>query len=275
MPRRPRELGTPQSPADYFGAELRAFREAAGLSRPQLADQLGYTAQWIGQIEQRKSTPSEEFARDCDTFFTTNGTFHRLWEWLKHLGQLQLLPPGFPDFVDREAEAIVMYMFEAMAVTGLFQTREYAYEVLKAGRTPEAIEQLVVTRMSRQGILTSEDPPRVVVVFDEGAIRRPIGGAELMRHQVGHLIALAERPAITMQIVPQSRGAYAGLPGAFTLLGFRSSPDVAYIEGHVGGQLIDHSETVREYALRFDLIRGAAMSADESLKTLHGILESL
>lgn len=101
MPRRPRELGTPQSPADYFGAELRAYREAAGLSRPQLSEELGYTAQWIGQIEQRKSTPSEEFAKDCDTFFTTNGAFHRLWEWLRLTGQLQLLPPGFPDFVER------------------------------------------------------------------------------------------------------------------------------------------------------------------------------
>jgi hypothetical protein len=78
-----------------------------------------------------------------------------------------------------------------------------------------------------------------------------------------------------MQIVPLSRGAYAGLPGAFTLLGFDGRPDTAYIEGHVGGQLIDHPDTVREYALRFDLIRGAAMSADESLTLLHAILESL
>lgn len=168
-----------------------------------------------------------------------------------------------------------MYKFEAMAVTGLFQTCEYAYEVLKAGRTPEETEQLVATRLSRQQILEEEDPPRVVVVFDEGAIRRPIGGAGLMRHQVEHLIRLAERPAITMQIVPTARGAYAGLMGAFTLLSFEDASDAAYIEGHVGGQLIDRSDTVREYALRFDLIRGAAVSADESLQLLHAILESL
>ncbi|HEY7487612.1 MAG TPA: helix-turn-helix transcriptional regulator, partial [Streptosporangiaceae bacterium] len=68
MPRRPRDPGTPQSPAEYFGAELRAYRETAGLSRPQLAEKLGCTGQWVGQIELTTSVPSEAFADDLDTF---------------------------------------------------------------------------------------------------------------------------------------------------------------------------------------------------------------
>jgi transcriptional regulator with XRE-family HTH domain len=275
MPRRARDPGTPQSPAEYFGAELRAYREAAGLSRPQLAEKLGCTGQWIGQIELATSVPSEAFAEDLDTFFATNGTFHRLWEWIKDSGRLQMLPPGFPDFVVREATASVMYIFYAMVMPGLFQTSAYAYEVLRAGRTPEEIEPLVATRMERQAVLDGGDPPSLVVVLDEGAIRRPVGGAEVMREQIRHLIELARRPRITLHIVPGSTGAYAGLPGAFTILGFDDGSDVAYVEGHVGGQLIDHRAAVRGYSLRFDLIRGAAISADESLASLHAILEGL
>jgi transcriptional regulator with XRE-family HTH domain len=274
MPRRPRDPGTPQSPAEYFGAELRAYRETASLSRPQLAEKLGCTGQWVGQIELTTSVPSEAFADDLDTFFATNGTFHRLWEWIKEAGKLQILPPGFPEFLEREAKASIMYIFEAMAITGLFQAPAYAYEVLKSGRTPDEIEQLVARRMERQAVLERNDAPRLVVILDEGVIRRPVGDATVMREQIRHLIELAQRPKITLQIVPNRKGAYPGLMGAFTILGFDQEADLVYVEGHVGGQLIDRAATVREYSLRFDLIRGAAISADDSLTLLHAVLES-
>jgi transcriptional regulator with XRE-family HTH domain len=275
MPRRPSDPGVPQTPADYYGAELRAYREAVELSRPQLAELLGYTPQWIGQVEQGTSAPSEDFAKDCDTFFKTNGTFYRLWKWNKLIGQLHILPPGFPDFLKRESEAVIIHIFENMVITGLLQTPEYAREVLKEGRTPDETEQLVSTRVERQSLLDGEDAPHIVAVFDEGAILRPVGDEEVMRRQISHLIELAERPNITLQIVPSTVGAYAGVMGAFMLLSFEDEPDAAYIEGHLGGQLLDRSRTVREYDRRFDLIRGVALSVDDSLKLLRAMLEKL
>ncbi|GAA2156686.1 helix-turn-helix domain-containing protein [Actinomadura napierensis] len=275
MPRRPRDLGIPKNPVEYFAAELRACRDAADLGRPQLAARLGYSPQRIGQIESGTSAPSENFAKDCDTFFETKGSFQRIWEWIQDLGQLQVLPPGFAEFLQREAAARAIYMFEAMVVTGLFQTRDYAYEQLKAGRHPEEIEELVATRLARQSILEGQDACHVVVVFDEYALRRPIGGPEVMRGQIQHLIDLADLLNITLQIVPSSKGAYAGLPGAFTILSLDEETDAAYVEGHVGGQLIERKDVVRAYAHRLDLIRGAALSTDESLMLLHEILEAL
>ncbi len=73
MPRRPRELGIPKTPVEYFGTELRAHREMAGLGCPQFAAKLGYSPQRIGQVERGDGAPSENFAKDCDTFFETNG----------------------------------------------------------------------------------------------------------------------------------------------------------------------------------------------------------
>ncbi|TDC93895.1 helix-turn-helix transcriptional regulator [Actinomadura sp. 7K507] len=275
MPRRPRDIGVPSSPVEYFGAELRAKRELSNLSRPKLAEKLGYTPQRIGQIESGGSPPSEDFAKDCDVFFKTDGTFHRLWQWIQDFGRLAVLPPGFPDFISREREAEVIHVFETMVITGLFQTPEYAREVLKLGKTPDVVDQLVTARTERRKILDQEDPPHVFAIFDEGAIRRPIGNPEVMKEQIQHLIELAELPNITIQIVPTAKGAYAGLPGAFTILAFRDEPDAVFVDGHVGGQLVDPPAVVRKYGVRFDLIRASAMSAEDSLNLLRTILESL
>nr|WP_067793598.1 DUF5753 domain-containing protein [Actinomadura formosensis] len=211
----------------------------------------------------------------CDTFFTTNGSFYRIWEWIQDFGRLAVLPPGFPDFIAREREAEVVYIFETMVITGLFQTPEYAREVLKLGKTADAVEQLVATRMERQEILGRENPPHVVAIFDEGAIRRPIGNLDVMKKQIQHLIELAELPDITIQIVPTTKGAYEGLPGAFTILGFQEEPGAVRVEGHIGGQIVDHPMAVRKYGVRFDLIRASAMTAEDSLSLLRTILESL
>ncbi|MBW8483460.1 helix-turn-helix domain-containing protein [Actinomadura parmotrematis] len=277
MPRRPRDPGVPQSPAEYFGTELRAYREAAGLGRPQLAAKLGYSAQWIGQVEGGKAgcAPGEEFANDCDTCFGTNGTFHRIWKWNQQVGQLEVLLPGFAEYLRQEEQAVVIHKYEAMAMPGLLQTREYAYEMLKEGRSAEETDELVSTRLRRARILEGEDPCHVVVVFDEGAVRRAVGNRGVMRAQVQHLICLAQRRNVTLHIIPSSKGVHPGLPGSFTTLEFEDGSRSAYVEGYMGGQLIERGDVVRGYALCFDLIRGAALPTDESLVLLQTILEEL
>jgi hypothetical protein len=255
-----------------FAAELEAWR--GSMAKTELAEVLGYTPQLIGQLEAAKNIPSQKFAEDLDTYFKTNGLFVRLAKLVNETRHLAILPPGFPEFVAREAEASKMYIFEANVITGLFQTREYAYELMRPGRSPEEIEELVAKRMDRQAILGRTRPPRIVTVFDELAIHRVLGGSDVMRGQVARLIEVAEQPNVTLQIVPNGVGSYAGLPGAFTILGCDDGPDMVYIESHVGGQVIADRATVREYEVRYDLIRGAAISADESLKLLHMTLES-
>jgi DNA-binding XRE family transcriptional regulator len=261
-----------ESPAiRAFAGELQAWRGQT--TKVELAETLGYTPQLVGQIEAGKNIPSKTFAEDLDTFFKTNGLFARLWKLISETRHLAL-PRGFPEFLAHEARASTMHVFEPSVIKGIFQTREYAQDLMKAGRSPEELEQLVTKRMERQEILNRPRPPRIVTVFDEVAIRRAIGTREVMRAQIERLIEVAEQPHVTLQIVPFTRGSYAGLPGSFGILGFDDGPDVVYIEGHVDGQLITDAATVREYALRYDLIRGAAMSDDESLKLLYSILES-
>jgi transcriptional regulator with XRE-family HTH domain len=173
-----------------FGAVLRAHRETAGLSRPQLAEALGCQPGWIEKLETAQKPPSEATADDLDVYFSTpNRLFWLMWLEIKREGKHPALPPGFSGFVAREAKASAMYIFENMAITGLFQTRDYAYEVLKIGRKPDEIEQLLAKRLERQEIIYRHDPPQIVAVFDEAVIRRVIGSLEVMGDQIRRLMA--------------------------------------------------------------------------------------
>ncbi|WP_433175400.1 helix-turn-helix domain-containing protein [Actinoallomurus sp. CA-150999] len=258
-----------------FGAVLRGHREAAKLSRPALAAALGCTPQWIEKLETGLRAPSEATSEDLDTYFKTPETFHRMWLEVRRAGKHAELPPGFSGFVELEAKATIMYIFENMVITGPFQTPGYAHEVLKVGRKGEVTEQLVTTRLERQQILAREDPPEIILIMDESALHRSIGDQKTCKEQIGRLIELAQRPNVTIQIVPSRTGTYAGLPGAFTLLSFEDSPDLVYVGGHLEDRVIDQPDKVRGHELRFNLIRGAAMSADESLKLLRTAWESL
>ncbi|WP_019630992.1 helix-turn-helix domain-containing protein [Actinomadura atramentaria] len=277
MPRRPSIPDPPKTPNEFFGVELFNYRKLAGLGRVALGELLGYTEQWIGQIESGKYPPSEDFANDCDTFFETNGSFHRKWEWIKKVERLQIYLPGFAECLEREKEAVVIHAFELSAVSGILQTPEYAREQIEKDGSvlPEKVNEVVESRMARKEILTGEDPCHLVAVFDETVLRRQVGGPEVMRGQIEYLINAAERHNITIQIVPFSRGSYPGTMGSFEILGFEGEPDVVYAEGHLDGQLVQRADHVRGYSLRYDRIRALALPADETLKLLHEILESM
>ncbi|MEU8801415.1 helix-turn-helix transcriptional regulator [Spirillospora sp. NPDC048819] len=271
-------MGAQKDPHDApairaFATEVTAWREQAGLRKVELAEVLGYTPQWISQIESAKAVPSEKFAEDLDTFFKTNGLFHRLWKLITETRRYAALPPGFPEYVKHESIASTMYIFNPLVIHGLFQSPEYAREVLKSGRGEEETDALVTDRMQRQQILTRLHPPRIVAIFEEWAIRRVLGNSEVMRSQYRRLIEEAERYNISIQIVPITAGAYGGLLGAFTILEFHTRATLVYTEGYTGGHLTDHEASVQEYRLSYDLIRSAAMSADDSLKLLKDAVE--
>lgn len=274
MARRPRQLGTPQSPSDYFGAELRAYREAEGLSRPQLGERLGYSGQWIGQIELRNYPPSEEFARDCDTYFKTNGTFYRLWKWIKELNKLQVLSPGFRPFVEAERVASYIKIFGLVLIPGLFQTEDYARAVMKFGQRKDVFDELCEIRMQRQAILDREDPPWVLALLSEIALRRFVGSPEIMREQLQRLLVLNEEPHITIRVIPADAPAYQ--PSGFMILSFEDQPDVAYIDGAGGyGPLLENSRDVDGRTVVFDQLGSVALPVEDSERLIRSIMESM
>lgn len=260
-----------------FGAVLRSYREAAGLSRHQVAEALGCTDGWIEKME-TGTKPSLASAIDLDTFFEIpQKIFQEMAQEIERAGiRIAPPPPGFQRYAELESRAALIQKFEALAVTGLLQTPDYAREVLKTvQRQPETIEQFLTARIQRQEILTRETPAQLFVTQDERSLRTMLGSREVMQEQLKHLLETAQRGNVTLQVVPASTGGYAGIEGSLTLLDFDGAPNVAYVEAQGQGQVIETPARVVDCAVRYRLINSYALPLDESLRLIESILESL
>lgn len=271
MGRRPQPLDPASSAAALFGAKLRKQREAQGWTQEQLGEKVFCTGDQISKIELAKRTPSWELAVALDRIFGTGEAFQELWPLVNR----ETLPEWFRPYPELEAEASSARTFGLALIHGLMQTESYAREIIRTGEMPDKLDQLLATRMRRQEILDRKEPPRIWAVLDEKAIRSPVGGPGVMREQIAHLIELTQRPNITLQIVPDQRGAYVGLVGSITILSFDDGPDVLNLEGQIGGHLVKEPATVKRCNLRFELIKSSALSREESLELLTKILESM
>ncbi|XRQ08520.1 helix-turn-helix domain-containing protein, partial [Actinomadura welshii] len=113
----------------FFGAELRRKREQAGLTGKELADALGCTPQWISTMESGRKV-SEQSALDLDTYFKTDGCFHRMWKLINDVELQTFLPPGFTEYAEREKKASSVRVFSALLVNGLFRSDQYARSII-------------------------------------------------------------------------------------------------------------------------------------------------
>jgi hypothetical protein len=125
-------------------------------------------------------------------------------------------------------------------------------------------------RLNRQALLTGETAPQYWVVLDEAVVRRPVGGPAVMGAQLEYLAQMAALPSVTLQVLPFSAGAHAGMDGEFTIFGYRApeDPDVVYIENTGGDAYIEDADVTRRYNRIFDHLRAAALDPAESVRTL-------
>ncbi|TMR42114.1 helix-turn-helix domain-containing protein [Actinomadura geliboluensis] len=257
----------------FFGSELRRKREDAGLTGKQLADALGCTPQWISTMESGRKV-SEQSALDLDTYFKTGGHFHRLWKLVNDVELKTTLPPGFNEYAEQEMNASSLRAFSGSLINGLFQTEEYARAVM--GRMMgDRVTELVAKRMARQTILTRDNPPLVWLTIDEAILHRVIGSPEIMRGQLEALLATSERPGTVLEVMPFHCGYHAGLGGEFTILGFPDGSSAAYTESAGVGTLIQKPDQVADFVVRWDSLRGYALSIPESRAAVKAAMERL
>jgi len=136
-------------------------------------------------------------------------------------------------FFGYESSTSLIRHVQPLIMPGLLQTEEYTRGLLRGyGREPVVIDRIVESRRERQEILDRAEPPEVFVILDEAVLRRHIGGPGVMRRQLQHLLSLASRSSVTVQVLPFSAGANEALKGQFTHLEFPepSDPDVVFVE---------------------------------------------
>jgi transcriptional regulator with XRE-family HTH domain len=188
--------------------------------------------------------------------------------WWQSYGDL--LPSEYSTLIGLEAEAGEIRTYQHQIVPGLLQTEDYARAVIRAFRrtdTDEEIEQRVRVRLERQARLSTDPALNLWVVLDEAVLRRTVSGPEVMRHQLQHLVEMARRRSVTLQVLPFAAGEHAAMTSPFVILRFPEplDPDVVYLENHTGGLYVEEPPDVTRYTLVFDHLGAAALSPRESM----------
>src|SRR5215472_5871204 len=254
-----RELDPGASPLAFFGAELRRARAAAGLSQEQLGQRIGYSAALVGKVETGERAPSGDFAQRCDQVLPgADGLFARLHALTQRWDGGY--PSWFADWVEAERRAASVCCWEPLLVPGLVQTADYARALFEAWRQADGdeLEQLVTGRMDRQSIFDRPDPPSLWVIVDEGVLHRRVGSAKIMYDQLTYITEMADRPKITVQVVPAEAGAHVGLQGAFAIASVDGADSVD-LEGPSQGHTTQTPSVVATVNAYFDTLRAEAL----------------
>ena len=272
-----------------LGQRLRALRVTRGLTVAEAADLVGCSQSKITKIELAQMAVTRD---DVEKMLTVYGeTDHEQLSLLLSMvregnrkewweGQRALLPK-FGAYLGLESVAVSIHVYETHLIHGLLQTPGYALALLRKAR-PELLEhevsQLVDWRMRRQDVLTRGDhaPLELVTVMDEAALRRAVGGVDVMRAQLEHLVACSSMPIVTMHVMPDAMGAHAGLTGPLTILQFDpGTRPVAYVESQAGNLYMERDDDLRRCQQTMNQILADAPSPDQSLALIRQVAEEM
>jgi transcriptional regulator with XRE-family HTH domain len=261
-----------------LGMELRRLREEADYTLERVAKTLECSDSKISRIETGQVGATPRDVRDMLALYGVDG---KQRDELMQLARESRQKGWWNTYDDRvirtligfEAAATSIRAYEAMLIPGLLQTVDYARAVLRAVRPelrPEQIERRVEVRTARQRDLTQADPPTLWVVVDEAALRRPVGGRDVMHEQLRRLAEAAAWPAVTMQVLPFDAAEHAGMDGAFTIYEFSepADPAVVYLENATSDLYLETAEELRRYTLLFEHLRATALDPKDSSEFL-------
>ncbi|MFE7118979.1 helix-turn-helix domain-containing protein [Streptomyces sp. NPDC057654] len=270
-----------------LGIQLRGLRERAGLELEEAAAAIDVTHQTIRRMEKAEVGLKIPYVKELVARYGLSeeeredflalvreankpGWWHRFRD---------VLPDWFSAYVSLEDAAELIRSYEPHYVPGLLQTEDYARAVLLVGSdgNRDELERRVAFRIKRQDLLTTDHAPTVWAVLDETVFRRSVGGPDVMRAQIDHLLEVAERPNVRLQIMPFAAGPHRGAFGPFHLFRcrLREQPDVIYTEGLTGAGYLDDRPDVAAYIEALDHMAVQAASFEQSRTILKDLREEL
>jgi transcriptional regulator with XRE-family HTH domain len=241
-----------------LGHRLRELRRARSMTQASVAEVLNCDHTAVSRIESGTYPLTPQMIRAVERLLDLAAGGHETW---------------FMSYLEVERTATVLRTWEPLGIPGLLQTEAYARRVL-TGAYPGAgeaeIEQRVVARMSRQQLWARTDPPppMMPVIIGEAAVRRCLGGPEVMAEQLERLTAAAAGPRVSLQVLPFSAPGCAGLLGPFTVASFAPDPrlDVAYLDNALDGSPTEQRDQVARLTLHYDALAREALRPGESVE---------
>ncbi|MGF7236657.1 MAG: helix-turn-helix domain-containing protein [Frankia sp.] len=270
-----------------LGSQLRRLREERGITREEAGYSIRASESKISRLELGRVSFKERDVADLLSLYGLNSDAERqpLLSLVREANTpgwwhsfTDVLPNWFQPYIGLEEAASLIRTYELQFVPGLLQTEEYARAVILDGNKSadqDTIERRVGVRMNRQLILTRPDGPKLWVVVDEAALRRPIGGPRVLRGQLEHLISLCDQPSLTLQVMPFRFGGHAAEGGAFSILRFPEADlsDVVYLEHLVSAIYLDKREEVERYMEAMNRLSVDSVPPDRTADALHSIVK--
>ncbi|MEU7926884.1 helix-turn-helix transcriptional regulator [Micromonospora sp. NPDC049801] len=270
-----------------LGAQLRRLRESSGVTREGAGWEIRSSESKISRMELGRVGFKERDVSDLLTLYgvSDEGERDALLKlardanspgWWHRYGDV--LPSWFQSYLGLEAAAALIRSYEVQFVPGLLQTREYARAVVLLGHGGAGVAEIdrrVDLRMQRQQLLLRDKPPLLWAVVDEAALRRPIGGPEVMRGQLTALIEATKSPTVRLQVIPFAAGGHAAAGGAFTILRFgdQELPDIVYIEQLTSALYLDKRDDLDYYAVAMERLCVEAEPPERTPEILGRLLE--
>ncbi|WP_030777578.1 helix-turn-helix domain-containing protein [Streptomyces sp. NRRL S-920] len=259
-----------------LGKELRKLRDKKGETLQEVARALGFSHTKLARVEIGENDlprvgdlealidhldpalPKE----DLETLLQLHRESLSKEPWTPYKAYM---PSKMPTFRGLEMDAKAMRAWQPAFVYGLFQTEDYAralYQIAKPvdETTTEYIEQNVRLRLDRKELITrSEDPLELRVIMDEAAVRRLVGGPDVMCGQFDEIVKLGELENVTIQILPHDVVTYRS-ESNFTILDFAETLDpVVQVDMPNTISVTDERQEVQRNTRRFDAMRDSAL----------------
>lgn len=271
-----------------LGGQLRRLREGRNISREEAGDAIRGSESKISRLELGRVSLKERDVADLLVLYgVTDGDERESFlELVRESNQPgwwhryhDLLPRWFQDYVGLEESASRIQTYEVAFVPGLVQTEHYARAVVQRGLPDAAVDEVerrVSLRMRRQDLLAEPSSSRLWAVVDEAVLHRAVGGTDVLREQLKHLLEVTTQPNISLQVVPFRFGGSAA-ESSFTLLRFADPelPDVVYLEHLCGALYLDKPDEVEIYSKVAQRLAVEAETPDESRRTLERVLTTL
>ncbi|MBB5154149.1 helix-turn-helix domain-containing protein [Saccharopolyspora phatthalungensis] len=266
-----------------LGQLLRRLREESGKTQDAAAKILECQKPRISKIETGKATISAGDVRLLIELYgadeTTGATVTELAREARKRTTARI-PDWAQRYVALESIASSIQVYEPELIPGLIQTENYTRAITQAAdpeRSGEEVDRLVAARTERKSLLRGKSPLHLSAVLNEAALRRTVGGAEVMIEQLRHLREIAELPNVTLQLLPFTAGAHVAMGSSFYILEIQrpAKATVVYLESLTSGDYVDNAAQIERYALAFQQLQVSSSKETETATTLERMIKDL
>ncbi|MFF9672889.1 helix-turn-helix domain-containing protein [Streptomyces eurythermus] len=253
-----------------FGAVLKALREEAGLTQEEFAPRVRYSAAYIAKIEQGKRFPPADLPARAGEVLGPVGA-KVLTAAAKSLTRRAGLASWFQQWAGIEEEAISLYAYECRAIPGLLQPEGYIRAIYDRRLPPvseEQIERQVTARLDRQHIISARQNTAFSFVIEQAILDRRVGGRDVTREVIDHLLEVGTRRNVEIQIMPALQEDHCGVDGLMYLAETPAHQWIGYTEGQRSSNLISAPKDVSVMLQRYGKLRSQALDCRATVELL-------